>query len=182
MSHTEDAPELKAVPDLVSKIIELFDPEKVVEIDINELMSSIVDFVFRVRKVRIEEFQLSRAVSSIPAYLPGVFPKGFVPIKTLKDLTTMTPIIVHADFVITQTDASKIKARGLGELSVYTNGKKVIVQARNLWHIEEVMEIEPREDEENEKKRIEKLENFIKEVLITFIATLLAELATKALM
>jgi hypothetical protein len=181
MSSTEGVPELKAVPELVSRIIELFDPERIISIDINELISSIADFVFRIRKIRIEDFELSRAESSIPAYLPGVFPKGFMPIKTLKDLTTVTPIIVYANFVITQRDASKIKARGLGELSVYISGKKVIVQARNLWQIEEVMEIEPRESEEAEEKRVEKLEKFIREILIAFIATLLAELATKAL-
>ena len=114
----------------------------------------------------------------------------FVPIKTLEGLTTVTPIIIFASFEITQTAHSKIKARGIGELSLYKQEDRIIVKARNIWYIEEVMEISLQEQNlgeegsttgDKEKEWTEKLEEFIKEALILFFVTVLAELATRAL-
>lgn len=178
MSSLGEPPEVEIVPELVSEIIQIFDPKKLSEIGINSLIESLANFIFRIRNVKISHFQLSRAQSSIPIYSPGAFPIGFVPIKTLKDLTTVTPIIVFADFEVTQIGSSEIKAKGIGELSIYKKGNKIIVKARNIWHIEEVKKVSPPEES---KKLAKELEKFIKKVLVAFIAKLLAELATKAL-
>jgi len=176
MSPSRKPQEIESVPQLVSKIIELLDPQKIVAVDINWLLQTVINIVFDIRKVKVEDFRLSRAESSIPVYYPGVFPIGFPAIETLRDFTTYTPLVIFANFVITQTGLSRIKAKGMGELSVSVKGKRINVKARNIWSIEEVDEASPQKEAKNLAKKLEK---FVNDVLIGFIAKLLAELASK---
>ena len=145
--------------------------------DLNELSSFILSLFF---DVKIEDFELFRTEIPIPGYAPGIFPSDFVPLKTLEELIAYAPTVLFANFVITVTEMSRIRARGVGELHIHRKDKEIEVVARNVWTIEEVQEIGP--PRRRIKRRIERLENFVKEVIIKFLASLLSRLATKVIL
>lgn len=57
MPFASEPPEIEIVPTLVSEVIELLDPEKVIAVNINRLLQTLMNFVFRQRNIKIEVFQ-----------------------------------------------------------------------------------------------------------------------------
>ena len=88
-------------------------------------------------------------------------------INTIPELDTIASQSLAVSFIIEVEGASRIKARGFGELDLYKEGDKIQVKAKDLWFIEEVQEIEPRD--ENIPKRLDLLTRVIKDVIIAFI-------------
>ena len=121
--------------------------------------------------INITEFELDRATIPIPGYRPGVFPEDFEKIGTIKELDTIASQSLAASFIIEVKGLSRIKARGFGELDLYKEGEKIKVKAKDLWFIEEVQEIEPKD--EKISKRISLLQKIIKEIVIEFIVKIL---------
>ncbi len=173
-----DYPEFRMIPALVERLIDWLDPEIIVEVDINELTSSILNFAFSTLEVKIDNFEITMAEMPIPGYRPGVFPKRFIPVRSLLELITVSPLLLCTEFTISHEKLSKINAKGLGILNIYRENDKIKVEARDVWHIEEVFEAEPQEEAET---LAQKLEKFIKDILLRFVIILLSELATKVL-
>lgn len=171
-SNTEESIDVEQAraraDDLASLFITIAGVEELQRVEVNRLFQTLLNLI---PLIKITEFELDRATVPIPGYRPGVFPEDFVKIGSINELDTIASQSLITSFTIEVTGLSRIKARGFGELDLYKEGDKIKVKAKDLWFIEEVQEIEPKD--KNIPQRMSLLQRIIKEVILDFIAKVL---------
>lgn len=156
----------KVAESLLRILTQITGEQEIEGLDLNPLFTDILNII---PGITISEFELARAVVPIPGYRPGIFPDEFIPIKTIEELNLISSQSLAVSFDIEVTGASRIKARGFGELDLYKGEDGILeVKAKDLWYIEEVKEVDP--DDEKTSTRIELVQKIIKEIIIKFVA------------
>ena len=140
-SHTFNFDEAKAFKEeLVSIWVQVTGRDELRTLDINTILQSFLNLI---PNISISEFEISRATVPIPGYKPGIFPDDFSRISVIDEMETQVPQSLASSFIIEVSGASRIKARGFGELDLYKKGDEIHVEAKDLWYIEEIQEINP---------------------------------------
>jgi hypothetical protein len=148
--------------------------EEIRQADINRLLTTLINLI---PSITITGFELDRATIPIPSYRPGVFPENFIGIRSIKELDTIVSQSLATSFIIEVKGLSRIKAKGFGELDLYKEGDRIEVKAKDLWFIEEVLDIEPKDDKL--PQRVSFLQRIIKEVVLDLIAKILVAFLNK---
>jgi len=172
---TEDTSFQERMEAFISWFIDVSGVEEIGKQDINDVLTRLINTF---GDIEVSEFDLSRATMPTPEYVPGMFPI-FQRIGSIRELVASTPITLIASFDIEVTDVSRIKARGFGELDLFKdeNGR-LRVNARDLWFIEEVQEIEPLE---NVDERTGIIKSMVRAIFVHVIARFLSGILTRML-
>lgn len=165
----------RVMESLLSIFTKITGEQEIEGLAINPLFTEILNVI---PGITISEFELARAVVPIPGYRPGIFPDEFTPIKSIEELDIISSQSLGVSFDIEVVGASRIKARGFGELDLYKDKTgKLQVKAKDLWYIEEIHEVEP--DDEKTPTRIELVQKIIKELIIKFVAGAIIAFVTR---